>query len=115
MGRQFTILIADRNSHVRRFLEREMLAEGYQIRLAENGREVLKGAYECDPLDLIILDPDLPDTEAASLLKKLQDRIPPVPVVVHAFASERPGQSNVAGEMVFVEKRGNSVERLKQL
>ena len=63
MKDQFTILIADRNSHVRKFLQREMTAAGYRVRLAENAGEVLKCAFRHEPLDLVILDPDLPGAE----------------------------------------------------
>ena len=72
MKKEYKILIADRNSHVREFLKREMLAEGYIVQLAENGREVLKWTYSREPIDLLILDPDLPDAEESLLLKKAQ-------------------------------------------
>ncbi len=81
MEKDFTILIADRNSHVRTFLQREMTAAGYRTRLAENAREVLKWAFQSEPLDLIILDPDLPDADEAHMLEHLLDRIPRLPVV----------------------------------
>ena len=41
MGRQFTILISDRNRNVREFLKREMMGEAYRVRLAKSWREVL--------------------------------------------------------------------------
>jgi len=112
---EFHILIADRNPNVRVFLKREMVTEGYRIRLAENGREVLKWSYHQAPLDLLILDPDLPDADVSALLQKLADRIPALPVVVHAFASEFNGVAAVLTDATFVEKKGNSVERLKQV
>jgi DNA-binding NtrC family response regulator len=111
--KEFAILIADRNPRVRSFLKREMAAEGYKVRLAENGREVLKWVYNTEPLDLVILDPDLPDTEEAVLLKKLQDRIPPVPLILHTFTSEYAALSAGLRVGTFVEKKGSSVERLK--
>ncbi len=56
MEKTYKILIADRNSHVREFIRREMLAEGYSVQLAENGREVLKWAYHRESADLLILE-----------------------------------------------------------
>ena len=38
---KFTILIADRNRHVREFLRRELMAEDYCVEVAKDGREVL--------------------------------------------------------------------------
>ena len=115
MDEKYTILIADRNSHVRSFLGRELKAEGYQIRLAENGQQVIHWAYHHEPLDLIILDPDLPGSDERILFKRLHDRIPSIPVVVHSFQNDDDGDNVHRNDTIFVEKRGNSVERLKEV
>ena len=109
------ILIADRNPHVRRFLKRELEAEGYRIRLAESGIEVLKWAFHPDPLDLIILDPDFPDTGVGQLMDKLKDRIPPLKVVIHAFLSDYAAPHDTLSADAFIEKGGNSSEALKKV
>jgi CheY-like chemotaxis protein len=109
------ILIADRNPHVRRFLKRELEAEGYRIRLAESGDEVLKWAFHPDPLDFIILDPDLPDTVAGQLMNKLKDRIPAIKVVIHAFLSDYAAPHDKLSADAFIEKGGNSIESLKKV
>ena len=109
------IVIADRNPHVRRFLKRELEAEGYRIRLAESGVEVLKWAFHPDPLDLVILDPDLPDTVAAQLINKLKDRIPPLKVVIHAFLSDYAAPHDKLSADAFIEKGGYSIESLKKV
>ena len=114
-GEGYIILIADRNPHVREFLKREMSAEGYRVRLAENGREVLKRSYDPEPLDLLILDPDLPDVDATALIARLADRIPALPMVIHTFISDYHRPAVSAGEIAFVEKGGSSVESLKQI
>ena len=115
MEEEFTILIADRNSRVRKFLKREMMEEGYKVRLAENGRDVLKWVYHHEPLDLLILDTDLPDVDELSLSKGLQDRIPALPLVVHTYLSDYDVSSTIWSTAVFVEKKGSSVERLKKV
>jgi len=112
---RFNILIADRNPHVRELLRREMTLEGYKIKLAKTGREVINCVHNKDPLDLLILDPDLPDTDESFLLKKLGERIPPLPVVVHAFLSENSEQQDVLTTVTFVEKRGSSIDYLKKI
>ena len=90
-----TLLIADRNPHVRKFLAREMAAEGYRVRLARNGREVLRWVYHYEPLDLVILDLDLPDASDAPLLERLGDRIPSLPIVVHTFSTDFSGANGI--------------------
>ncbi len=115
MKTNFTLLIADRNPHVRTFLQREMTAAGYHVRVADNARDVLKWAFQGEPLDLIILDPDLPDADEAQVLEHLLDRIPVLPVVVHTYPSEYGSGSKGMNDVIFVEKKGSSVERLKQV
>ncbi|MBU1569273.1 MAG: response regulator [Proteobacteria bacterium] len=115
MKKEYKILIADRNSHVREFLKREMLAEGYTVQLAENAREVLKWTYSREPIDLLILDPDLPDAEESLLLKKFRQKIPYLPVVLHTFFSDYISASKVIIPTEFVEKGGSSIEKLKKV
>ena len=115
MDKSFTLLIADRNPHVRKLLHREMTAAGYRVRLADNAREVLKWAFHQEPLDLIILDPDLPDADEVQMLKHLLDRVPALPVIVHTYPTEYEGCAKDSKDFVFVEKKGSSVERLKQV
>ena len=115
MKEKFIILIADRNLHVRNLLKREMVAEGYGVRLAENGRDVLKWSYDSIPLDLLILDPDLPDIDEFALFVRLADRIPALPMVIHTLLSDYTTPMRITGTVAFVEKRGSSIERLKQV
>jgi len=110
----FTILIADRNPHVREFLKREMASEGYRIRLAENGKDVLNYSYGPEPLDLLILDPDLPDVDADTLFARLANRIPALPMVIHTFLSDCSVSRDMCRNAIYIEKRGNSIESLKQ-
>ena len=115
LKKRFTILIADRNPHVREFLKREMMAEGYHILLAKSVQEVLKFIYDNNrPLDLLILELDLPDTGGLPILKKLEDRIPNLPVVVHTYLSEYLNHPAVLCAAAIVEKKGNSIDHLKK-
>lgn len=115
MEKPFTILIADRNRHVREFLRREMIKVGYHVREAKNGQEVLREVYTHEHLDLLILDPDLPDVNMSTILKKLENRIPPLPVVIHGFPPEYVDNPDVLEKTPFVEKRGDSIEQLKKV
>jgi CheY-like chemotaxis protein len=110
---EFTMLIADRNPHVRQLLKREMTAEGYRVAVAKDGRDVLQRAFSQEPLDLLIFDPDLPD--AAEIIGRLNDRIPRLPVIFHSLETDPSNYPSGNSNTVFVEKRGNSVERLKKV
>ena len=111
----FTILVADRNPNVRELLKREMMAEGYRVLQAKNSREVLKQVFSQTPLDLLIFDLDLPDAGEVEIFEKLNDRIPQLPVVLHSFQTDRFNFPEAIISAIFVEKRGNSVERLKKV
>ena len=60
MSDDFTVLITDRNRHVRNFLRRELTAEGYQVEVAADGRDLLRKISMADPSDLLILDLEIP-------------------------------------------------------
>lgn len=90
-----------------------MSKEGYQVRLAENAQDLLQWAFNHEPIDLIILDPDLPDAVDTHLLNTLQNRTPPLPVIIHThYAQSLP---TTRAQFIVVEKGGSSVERLKQI
>jgi len=114
MNKKFSILVADRNPRVREFLKREITAEGYKVLLAKTCEEVLYRIYHDESLDLLIMDPDLPDKGASIIWEKLQARIPPIPVVVHGFLSDYSTNSEDLAATVFIEKSGNSVENIKK-
>jgi CheY-like chemotaxis protein len=109
---KFTILIADRNRHVREFLRRELIAEDYCVEVAKDGREVLIMINAEKPPDLLILDLDIPFVGGLAILESLQDRFPPLPVVIHSFLTEYSNHPVVQRAATFVEKRGN-IDRLK--
>ena len=115
MKKKPIILIADRKCNVRNFLMREMMKEGYHVRMAKNGREILELVSNHELVDLLILDPDLPDAVGIEIMEKLNDRIPSLPVVVHAFLSDYNNHLDSLHAAAYVEKEGDSIERLKEV
>jgi DNA-binding NtrC family response regulator len=109
------ILITERNSHVREFLKRELMGEGFFIHEADSGKEMLRKIYFKDPLDVLVLDPDLADTDIPEILGKINDRIPKLAVVFHTFPADYSQYAGTIDNAVFVEKQGNSVEKIKQV
>ena len=115
MKQSFEILIVDRNPHVRELLKRELTAEGYPVRAAQSGREALKWVYYYNTLDLIIVDPDMPDIDQKILLQKLKNRVPAIPIILHAFLSDYPAHHDIFRSAIWVEKKENSIEEIKRL
>jgi DNA-binding response OmpR family regulator len=113
MDNKFTILIADRNPHVRRFLQRELILDGFQVLIAKDGRDVLKLLHSVDSPDLLVLDLDLPHVSGLEILKELQDRGIRIPIVVHTFLTDYADHPAVRNSSAYVEKTGSNVDSLK--
>ena len=113
MGKNNSILIADRNPHIRDFLRRELEACGYHVRLVKNGKELLKLIYSRSGIDLLVLDPDFPDVETIEMARKIVDRIPQLPVVLFSIGGNDDISAFNAGNIFRVEKNGQSIDILK--
>ena len=110
---QFTILIADRNPHVREFLRRELMAEGYRVQVAKNGREVLRMIDVDTPAELLILDMDMPYVSGLAILEEIENRKSTLPVIIHTFRMEYEQHPAVQRAAGFWEKRGNNIDGFK--
>ncbi|MGO9569842.1 MAG: response regulator [Desulfomonilaceae bacterium] len=114
MSNQFTLLIADRNRHVRDFLRREFMADGYAVELARDDRELLSIIEADEPPDLLIVDLEMPCSGGPEAIETLLTRNPLLPVVVHTFLTEEAAQAVCGRAAAFLEKRGNNIDHLKQ-
>ncbi|MBW2622679.1 MAG: response regulator [Deltaproteobacteria bacterium] len=94
-------------------MEREMTAEGYQVCLARNGREALE-KINGETIDLIILDPDLPDADEFPLLETFKDYILPTIVVVHTLFPAQIRKKYEECVREVVEKKADSIDELKK-
>lgn len=111
---EFTILIADRNRHIRDFLQRELTAEGHRILLACDGRAVSKLIDAAAP-DLLIIDPDIPYVDELGNLLSPQNHSAHLPVVVHTHLAEYVDHPGLRGAAALVEKDGTNVDILKDV
>jgi len=114
MGTANKILIADRNPRIREFLRRELAASGHRVRSVNSAGDLLKAIYSDNRIDLLILDPDFPYMDVVELARKIIDRIPQIPVVLHCIR----GTGDLSGfdeaNTVHIEKNGHSIEVLKE-
>lgn len=113
--KDYNILIADRNPHVRQFLKREMLNEGYNVCLADSAQKILKWLYHNEAIDLLILDPEIPDATDPALMNHLQSYYPNLKVIVHAFLPDKQRLPMFLQKARFVEKTGSSIEQISHL
>ena len=108
MADMWKILIADRNRHVRDFLRRELTAEGYQVEVAADGRQVLSRINSADPPHLLILDLEIPYLDEPAMWECLKDCNPPLPVLIHTFLPHYPTNLTLPIAAAFLEKKGNT-------
>jgi DNA-binding response OmpR family regulator len=98
----FTVILSDRNRHIRELLAREFAREGMAVKGCGLGREALELAASQG--DLLVVDAELPDMDAPSLIRSVRRSRPGLPVAVHAHdADEAAGCLDEAG--VFFVKR----------
>ena len=108
MEPSFSILLTDRNRHVRELLCRELTGEGYRVETARDGREVLGFLYHVATIDLLILDLDIPYVAEVGLLRKLSQLRPELPVIIHSFSQEDAGPFMSLQAAAFLEKSENT-------
>lgn len=65
-----TILIADDSASMRKLVETILQGEGYNVLIAEDGREALKLAFD-NQIDAIIADEQMPSLTGTELFKIL--------------------------------------------
>lgn len=111
-GKEFQILIIDRNPNVREFLKREFSRGRFHARTAKDGVEALEILAKGEPVDLVVLDPDTPSTGGAAFLKRLKREHAGLPVVLHVLGGEEGAQGAFAGAAAVVEKGGDPARLL---
>lgn len=108
------IVIAERNPHIRRLLERELLSDGYHICGAANENE-LQGLFEGMPsVDLLIIDPEIIDNPKSNVWMRIRRCYPKIPVIVHSLIVDSQDEGTLGSVCGRVEKNWNSIGELKK-
>jgi DNA-binding response OmpR family regulator len=111
----FVILVADGSAHIRDFLMRELQSEGYGVQLASDHGELFAHLDKDPVADLVVLDLNLPFYGGMDVLVRLQNRTPPVPIVIHTIFTEYEHHSTVRAADAFVEKQGDPAALLQAI
>lgn len=80
MVRQFRVLIADDEPRIIKFLDVKLKASGYDVLIANNGREALAQVQAQDP-DLLVLDVVMPGMDGFETLKQVR-AVSSIPVII---------------------------------
>lgn len=115
MNREFKILISDSNPYVRSFLTRELLERKFQVVQAGNAREIFEHLnVELFP-DLLVFGLETPVDSCLNILKKIQNMVPPVPIVIYTHLTEYENHPYVQNADAFVEKNGDPDELIRTI
>ena len=91
-----TILLADDNKNIREFCKRELEDEGYRVLLARDGREAAQ-IVQSEPLDLAILDLNMPVVNGWEAAERIRAADPRVPIMFFTAYVEPTPASGGAG------------------
>ena len=75
------ILVIEDDQSMRWVLEKALTKEGYKVTTAPDGRSGIAAALEVTP-DLVVLDILMPDIDGLTVLRKLKESRPQVPVLI---------------------------------
>lgn len=80
-GRPLKVLIVEDETQVARLIELELNYEGYQVEIANDGKEALSKVEDFKP-DLIVLDWMLPEMDGLEVTRRIRSDGNDVPVIV---------------------------------
>ncbi|HSE03777.1 MAG TPA: response regulator [Methylomirabilota bacterium] len=75
------ILVVDDEPEVRQLMEHFLADRGYEVRVAENGRQGLEALERFKP-DVVLLDMHMPELDGLETLKRIAARWPALPVIM---------------------------------
>lgn len=80
-GRALKVLIVEDENQVARLIELELSYEGYQVEIADDGKEALEKVEKFKP-DLIVLDWILPEIDGLEVVRRVRSDGNDVPVIM---------------------------------
>ncbi len=81
------ILVVDDEESIHLLYREELEEEGYQVFSAMNGEDALK-ICESTPVDLVVLDINMPGMDGIDVLRQLKARKPSLPIILSTAYSE---------------------------
>jgi DNA-binding response OmpR family regulator len=75
------VMIVDDDPHILELYKVELLEEGYEIVTASTGKEAME-VFEKENPDLVTLDILMPDIDGITLLRKMKELKPRMPIIM---------------------------------
>ena len=97
------VLIVDDDPDVGGGLRDLLEHEGYRVLLTATGQDSIVAA-EAERIDVVVLDPDLPDLDGLNVLAALHARDPRLPVIIATAVPNRKMESLSQGAFGYLAK-----------
>ena len=75
------ILVVDDDINIQRLYQEELEEEGYEVVIASTGKNALE-IFENEDPDIVTLDILMPDIDGISLLRKMKEKRPDIPIIM---------------------------------
>lgn len=75
------LLIVDDDTNIQRLYKEELEEEGYDITVATTGMDALE-LFQQENFDIVTLDILMPDIDGISLLRKMKEQKPDIPIIM---------------------------------
>jgi DNA-binding response OmpR family regulator len=105
------LLIVDDDAVIQRLYKEELEEEGYNVIIASTGRSALE-KFEKDRPDLVTLDILMPDIDGISLLRKMKEQRPHIPILMSTAFDYRDDFAVWASEAYVV--KSSDLSELKE-
>jgi len=105
------LLVVDDDLNVQRLYKEELEEEGYEVIVASSGKSALE-KFEKEKPDLVTLDILMPDMDGISVLRKMKEQRPDVPVLMSTAYDYRDDFAVWASEAYVV--KSSDLSELKE-
>lgn len=105
------LLIVDDDLNIQRLYKEELEEEGYDVVIASTGKDALE-MFEKENPDIVTLDILMPDIDGISLLRKMKEQRPDIPIIMSTAYDYRDDFAVWASEAYIV--KSSDLSELKK-
>jgi len=108
---QMKLLIVDDDTNIQRLYKEELEEEGYDVVVATTGKDALE-MFDTENPDIVTLDILMPDIDGISLLRKMKEKRPNIPIIMSTAYDYRDDFAVWASEAYIV--KSSDLSELKK-
>jgi DNA-binding response OmpR family regulator len=105
------LLIVDDDTNIQRLYKEELEEEGYTVSIAGTGKDALE-LFQREKFDIVTLDILMPDIDGISLLRKMKELNPKIPIIMSTAYDYRDDFAVWASEAYIV--KSSDLDELKK-